>query len=147
MRGSRLTLAQQVTRLLSRSTVEKYTFEPGVAPRVTAAVHAAVVGEHAVADVGSLLKLIHVLRGKHRSPTAAQRLVDALRTSPAARRIIKAHWSAARRPRRNADLTPARSARAPQQDAKAPPGSVKASQFLTPGHELRAQHIAKKRSP
>jgi hypothetical protein len=76
-----------------------------------------------------------------------ERLVDALRTSPAARRIIKAHWSAARRPRRNADLTPARAARAPQQDAKAPPGSVKASQFLTPGHELRAQHIAKKRSP
>ena len=144
MSASRSTLAKQITRLLSRSTVERFAFAPGVSRRITAAVHAAVAGEHAVEDVGSLLKLVHVLRVKHRSPTAAQQLVDELRRSPAARRIIKAHWSAALKPRRNADLTPVRAARAPQQNAKAPPGSVKALHFLTPGRELRALRSGKR---
>jgi len=135
--------------MLSRATGEQLAFDSSVAKRVTACVRAAATGEHAVEDVGSLLKLIHVLRVKHRSPGAAKRLVDDLRSSPAARRIIQKHWSTARRARLNADLTPIQTATAPRQDAKAPPGSIKALEFLTPGQDPRAQraNFGRKKTP
>jgi hypothetical protein len=137
-----MTLAKRVTRLLSRATGQRYAFRPEALPRVGAMVEEAALGPHAVEDLGSLLKLVFVLRSKHRSFAAARQLVGILRRSNRARRIIATHWSVGRRARRNADLTATRTELAPHLEAKAPPGSTKVLAFLTPGQELRGRRLA-----
>ena len=135
-------LSARVARLLVRGPGERYSLGHAALDRVAAMVERAARDADAVEEIGSLLKLIHVLRTRFGSPTTAKALIAILRSSPAAKRIVSRHWSGSYRPNRAADLTPIRTARAPLVTATAPNGSIKVHTLLSPGQDLRGRRLA-----
>lgn len=137
-------LVMKITRMMVRGATERYAFPSHVRERLGALVDGAASAPHAVADVGAVLKLIHVLKKKHASPSAAEVVTEALKRSPRARRIVALHWSGGRRrPRRGADGLPVKTGLAPHV-AERPKGGVSASSFMSPGRDLRSAHLEKR---
>lgn len=138
------TLVLSFTRLLIKVEGGGYDFPGHVTPRLGQLVDAAAAAPTAAGDVGALLKLVAVLRGKRQSPGAAATLTRVLKASPGARRIIALHWSGGgRRPRVGADLMPIKTGLAPHIDARPAQSSLRASSFLRPGGDLRSAHLQK----
>lgn len=137
--GRDLVLA--LTRQLKRED-EGYGWPAYVRANIQDRVQTAARGPKAVAEVGALLKLIAVLRGKHRSPKAASALTDILQSSPEARRVIALHWSGGgQQPKMGPDLLPVKTGRAPHIDARPEAKSQRASTFLPAGTDLRSAHL------
>lgn len=134
-------LTRKVTRLFVRGTDEKYAFPAHAAPRLTELAEAAGDSSTPVASVGALLKLVHVLRTRHDSPTAADTLLDALMSAPGARQVILTRWTGGRKPRRGADLQPIEQAFAPHVDAAKPKEAVKLSSMLDPTMDPRTRML------
>ncbi len=136
------TLVLALTRQLQRQDEGGYQWPAHARPAIERRVQAAAQGPRAVAEVGALLKLVAVLRGKHQSPVAATTLTDILQSSPAARRVIALHWSGGgQRPRVGPDLMPVKTGLAPHVDARPRDQSLRASTFLRAGADLRSAHL------
>jgi hypothetical protein len=109
-----------------RGETEAYHLELADLARAESLVETAAESDRAAEDIGSLLKLIHVLQTKRASPTVAAELIAILRTSKRARAIIRLHWSTPLQSRRGVLL------RAPHFNAEAPTSSIKVATFLVP---------------
>ena len=134
-------LVRRLIRLARKGDDEPYTYPPMRARRVSELVDQAASGADGIACVGAVLKLVAVYRSKYGAPRAAQVLVDALRSSPKARRIVAKHWSSARRSRIGADLLPVRSGRAPNINDPQPTAALTARALLGANHDLRSAHL------
>ena len=106
---------------------------------------ASALGALAVYVLGAVLMLIYVLRCMKDAPSAADALVQALRASETAKRIIALHWSGGGgEPTLGSDLQPRGPKRAPHVAAKDAAGALKVSSFLTPGADPRAARIERR---
>lgn len=127
----RALLSTQITALFLRDERERYHLTPELLSRVESMVELAAEGERAPEDIGSLLKLIHVLQTKRASPSLAAELIAVLRTSKRARAIIRLHWSTPPEPRRQVAVM-----RAPHFNDEAPQASIKVASFLDPRRRM-----------
>lgn len=135
-------LVARIARCFRRGEHERYLIPETSVPIIARVIDGAANGPGAVAEIGAVLKLIRNLRGPYASPTAATALVGILRSSPAALRVIRSHWTSARRPRVGADLSPLPKQTAPQMTTSAlRAGELTVASFLTPGREARAEHV------
>jgi hypothetical protein len=126
----RAPLAAQITAMFIRGEAERYRLTVKDLARAESLLEIAVEGERAVADVGSLLKLIHVLQTKRASPVLAADLSALLRKSKRARAIIRLHWSTQEKARAKTVL------RAPHFNDEAPASSIKVATFLVPRRRM-----------
>jgi hypothetical protein len=120
----RALLAARITTMFIRGDGERYRLAPADLARVESLVEAAADSERAADELGSMLKLIHVLETKRASPTLAFELLAILRASKRARAIIRLHWSKPRKTRAGDVL------RAPHFNDDAPAASIKVATFL-----------------
>lgn len=130
----------RLAKTLQRDPEGRYVYPPSADALLARTVETAAQGEGAVGNVGAILKLIYVLRGKLGADEAAQALVRALRGSEPAMRIIALHWSGgSSEASAGPSLLPRAPKRAPHVALKDVPGAIKASAFLTPGMDQRGR--------
>lgn len=114
----------------------------GARPAVAGQLRAAAESEAGHQAVGAVLKLVHVFR-RQGDLDAAAALSELLMAEPAARRHVVRGWSSQRaRPRRGADLAPLAPVRAPH--VAAPKVGLRATQFMTPGRDVRDDAIRRR---
>ena len=136
---------RRITRLLERGEREPYALPPHAMVRVKGWLEEAATAPNAAEQLGAVLKLIAVLRTKHRSPGAADTLTRAVTGSRRAMRVVALKWSGGRRrPRFGADLQPIQTTLAPHVDAKPTSDAVRVGSLLRPGQDLRGSHLANK---
>lgn len=126
----RALLSTQITALFLRGEGERYRLTPALLVQVEAMLELAAEGERAVEDVGSVLRLIHVLQTKRGSPSLAAELVTMLRASKRAKAIIRLHFAKPPEPRQTSVL------RAPHFNDEAPKASLKVASFLDPRRRM-----------
>lgn len=113
-----------------RGETERYRLSAKDLARAESLVEIAAEGKRAADDIGSLLKLIHVLQTKRSSPSLAAELSALLRASKRAKAIIHLHWSTPEEKRGNIVM------RAPHIEAEVPAASIKVATFLVPRRRL-----------
>lgn len=115
-------LVTRIARTLQRGKRERYTFPISAEARIRALLESSARSGGAEAEIGGVLKLVHVLRTVHESPTAAAWLADLLKEVPDAMRVVSRHWRPEQRQPR-----PRRRHLAPHVDSAAPPGTMRVS--------------------
>ena len=117
----------RVLALLRKNGEEPFAFAPGAADALDAIVRDVVAAPGAGPALYELIKLAIVLERQHESPTAANQLVEAMRRSDDARRVLVSVEEASKEVRERFERFTAQVTEkiAPLQDAPSPANSLK----------------------